>query len=121
MLAVLALCAIAALVVVVVKFTNILSRLSESNGRASERNEHQRDRFSQTLIEKLQARTDEDAIRLANLHASEGREAHVANLRRDTVPETTEDRRAKRAAEAEMRLHTETRDDPNFTKADAQA
>lgn len=77
---------ILALVICVWRFTGVLSAMASTIGRSTERNEAQRDRFYQQMIEKMQVGDDSKrAFDLAQLHGQEGAAGHRAALNRDAV------------------------------------
>lgn len=86
-----------ALVICVWRFTSVGAAMIGTIGRSTERNEAQRDRFFQQMVEKMQVDDGKQAFQLAQLHAGETTATHRADLTRDAVA----DRRAKAKATAE--------------------
>lgn len=92
--------AILALVVCVWRFTSVLNAMAGTVGRSAERNEAQRDRFYQQMIEKMQIGGDgKRAFDLAQLHGQEAAAGHRADLTRDGVA----DKRVKAKVASEER------------------
>lgn len=84
------------LAVCIWRFTSMMTNLTGMAGRFSERNEQQRDRFYERMIEKQQVEGDpERAVQLAGMHHSESVNNHRSNLNRDA--------RADRAVAVEVR------------------
>lgn len=92
--------AILALVVTVWRFTSVYSAMIGTVGRSTERNEAQRDRFFQQMVEKMQVTGDGKlAFQVANLHAQESTAGHRADLSRDAAS----DRRINAKVASEQR------------------
>lgn len=88
-----------ALVVCVWRFTSILAHLMGMAVRFSERNEAQRDRFYERMIEKRQVEGNpEQAVQMAGMHHSEAINTHRTNINRDA--------RADRAVKVEAKHRT---------------
>lgn len=93
---------ILALVVIVWRCMSVIGAMTGTIGRSVERNEAQRDRFFQQMVEKMQVKDDEKrAFLLSQLHANEAGAGHRADLSRDAVAD--KQMKARAAAEAKHR------------------
>lgn len=99
----LSLATLAALVLVVWRFTSIIRVLSQSSSRNDERNAEQRDRFFMQLLEQQSVAGNADkAVSMASVHSSEHLRVHNMNLSRDAT-DSKEAAKAARKAEHERR------------------
>lgn len=111
LIAVSAVCVVAMTLIAVVatKYNTTIDHLARSADRTAERNDRARDRFCQTLVEKMQVQGNPAAaVQLAQLHANENTRNNDRSFQHDHAVEAldiaAERRRQRQQRRAEENL-----------------